>query len=94
MKHYQGELFKMPSENYILQVLSELCKYTDLTYCFTLDVGVLADGSTQVVEMNDAWSIGTYGLDGEVYLKWLIKRWKQMIENNKYLVDYKRKKDK
>lgn len=53
-----------------------------LQHPFALDVGVLADGQTVVVELNDAWSIGLYGgpksLSGQDYLRYLFARWKTL----------------
>jgi hypothetical protein len=48
---------------------------------YSLDVGVLADGTTALVECNDAWALGMYRgtLTYTGYINMLLARWKQMI---------------
>lgn len=52
------------------------CKTT-----YALDVGVLVDGRTTLVEINDAWAIGLYGkaLTPKQYLHFLNKRWQTIL---------------
>lgn len=48
------------------------------TYC--LDIGLLSDGSYQVVELNDAWAIGKYkDIDNADYFRLLISRWCEIV---------------
>lgn len=49
---------------------------------WALDAGVLDDGSTVVVEINDAWAIGLYGnaMSPRDYLRFLVGRWKQIAD--------------
>jgi hypothetical protein len=54
--------------------------YADSPVAFALDVGV-ADGSTYLVEANDAYSLGTYGLEPMLYAKMIHARWAQMSAN-------------
>ena len=78
MKHYQGDPFLVPSKEYVQQVINYLFRYTDFPHAYTLDVAVLADGSTEVIELNDAWSSGCYGLNGKDYLSFYMDRWIQL----------------
>lgn len=45
---------------------------------FALDIGVLENGKTALVEINDAWATGLYGrsVDPVSYATWLFNRWK------------------
>lgn len=45
-------------------------------YC--LDVGVLDDGRTALVEVNDGFSVGCYGMPAETYWKMLSLRWEEL----------------
>lgn len=47
---------------------------------FGLDIGVLADGRTALVECNDAWALGLYGrsVEPRQYLQMLWARWQQL----------------
>lgn len=44
---------------------------------FALDMGVLLEGETALVEKNDVWAIGLYGqaLTAKTYTQWLVDRW-------------------
>ena len=43
-----------------------------------LDFGVTEDGRTLLIEMNDGYSLGTYGLDPVLYARVLTARWAEL----------------
>lgn len=43
-----------------------------------LDFGVTDDGHTLLIEMNDGFSLGTYGLDATLYARLLTARWAEL----------------
>ena len=45
---------------------------------FGIDFGVLLDGRTVLVEMNDGYSLGSYGLNAVEYSELLEARWAQL----------------
>ena len=46
---------------------------------YAMDVGVLADGKTALVEVNDGYSLGAYeGLAAETYFELMLSRWREM----------------
>ena len=51
---------------------------------FALDVGVTAAGATLVVEVNDGYALGAYGLTPLAYAKFLSTRWAQMSNTTDY----------
>lgn len=57
----------------------------NLNHPYTLDFGVLKDGSTVLVEANDAWAIGYYknSMSSKEYVKFLVDRWNVIVKNNK-----------
>lgn len=76
IKHYAGDYMIYPDNNFILKCIQE---FQDCPVAYTLDIGVEKEtGRNLVIECNDAWSIGNYGLDGKTYLKMLIARWQQI----------------
>lgn len=77
MKHYFGNPLIFPNAEKIQEMVNFATKMLN-NVSFTLDVGVTSDNSTIVIEPNDAFAIGNYGLDPEVYLNFCIDRWKQM----------------
>lgn len=52
----------------------------EMPCAYGLDLGVLADGQTALVEMNDAWALGLYGrcIEPRSYLDMLWARWQQL----------------
>lgn len=44
----------------------------------SLDFGVTEDGRTLLIEMNDGYSLGTYGLDPALYARVLTARWAEL----------------
>ena len=51
---------------------------------FSLDIGCTAAGKTVVVEVNDGYALGSYGLMPLAYAKFLSARWAQLTGS----VDY------
>lgn len=76
MRHYSGDPFITPS---LSVVKTMIAAYTKAPRCYALDVGVTSSGKTVVVECNDFWSLGTYGMDPVAYSRMLAQRWHEMI---------------
>lgn len=76
MKHYNGDPFKYPNPTLIHRSIELGNEFNYHSY--VLDFGVLADGSTILIEPNDAWAIGNYGLEPEQYYLFVRNRWLQM----------------
>ena len=49
---------------------------------YSLDFGITSDGRTLLVECQDAWSLGNYGLEDKEYTKLLSARWLEILKNN------------
>jgi hypothetical protein len=47
---------------------------------YGIDFGVLSTGQTALVEVNDGYSLGSYGLDDSLYTDLIVARWCQMVE--------------
>ncbi len=66
------------------------CKEKNFPRYYTIDVAVLAPeyssgepyAENVVVEFNDAWAIGNYGMPNDLYLEFLTKRYFEIITNN------------
>jgi hypothetical protein len=91
--NYSGDFTKLPDFNYV----SMLRKYYTQQFdnaprSYTIDVAVLKDvedknigfikGRTDVVEFNDFWAIGSYGLDCVKYAEMLRDRYKEIAFEN------------
>lgn len=79
MKNYSGDLFKTPSEKYIKSIIKE---NSDFPISYTIDVGILESGEEVVIEFNDMWAIGNYGIPNDEYLSLLKRRYFDIINRN------------
>ena len=50
----------------------------DMPRACAMDFGVLDDGQTALVEVNDAFGVGAYGLDAAPYVDLLAARWEEL----------------
>jgi len=87
LKHYSGQFDKFPD---IAIIDKMIYRYKGFAYCpiaYTIDVAVISTPNPQktvLIECNDFWSIGHYGLDPLTYAKMLRDRWFQMTEYRKW----------
>jgi len=77
VKHYRGDAFTaLDKATYNKAV--KCCKgKMPAAYC--LDMGVAADGRTLLVEATDAFAVGSYGLLGLPYARFLEARWLELV---------------
>jgi hypothetical protein len=78
MKHYKGDFMKFIDDSIIDEMIKD---FTDCPSAFTLDIGLTNDGRTLLVEVNDMWAIGSYGLDGRDYALLCARRMKEIMKN-------------
>lgn len=77
MRNYKGDSFVTPSRG-IVKAMVEAMRVYDLA-AYSLDVGVTAKGESLLVEVNDAYALGCYGADSNVYAQMIEARWAQMV---------------
>ena len=84
MKHYQGDEFIYPDNQYIYKVVQALIDDPKMPVSFSVDFAVIEPKNnyryTEVIECQDAWAIGAYGLDGSKYIDFLLERWAQLTK--------------
>lgn len=82
IKHYQGDFRLFPYIDVIQRMIKE---YKSAPIAYTLDVGILINQKdfllkTILIEVNDMWAVGPYGVDPSLYLKLLKRRWLQIFK--------------
>lgn len=77
-KHYSGD-FRICPDFQIVD--SAIQAFKTAPEAYALDVGVVADGRTLLVEVNDGYALGAYGLDEVLYARFLADRWAQMVRD-------------
>ena len=78
-RNYSGDFMVIPAQEYIESVILNDCKNFPTAY--TIDIAVLDNNKLEVVEFNDMWAIGNYGIPNYIYLKLLKRRYFEIIKN-------------
>ena len=73
-KHYRGNSLIFPDSRVVLEAIEA---YSSSPIAYALDVGVTDRGDTLLVEINDGYSLGSYGLLPIAYARFIEARWKE-----------------
>lgn len=75
IRRYKGELGK----TYSLKVIKDMVQsFLDAPAAYSIDIGITDNDETIIVEVNDGYSLGSYGLDPLLYAKLLSARWAEL----------------
>jgi len=74
--NYSGDPLKFPNSAAIRNCIDN---FTSVPIAYSLDMAIT--DHTQFIEINDAYALGYYGGDIELYTKMLNERWKEIIKN-------------
>lgn len=77
-RNYSGEFIISPNYEYAMNVISNNIGIFPCSY--TVDIGILKNNENVVIEFNDMWSIGNYGIPNDIYLRLLKDRYFQIIK--------------
>jgi len=75
IRRYKGELGRVYSLQKVKEMISS---YSDAPTAYSIDIGLTAENKTIIVEVNDGYSLGSYGLDPLLYAKLLSARWAEL----------------
>ena len=75
--NYSGDFLVSVDGSYLQKVIEE--NKSTFPVAYTIDIGVLSNGENVVVEFNDMWAIGNYGLPNNLYLRMLSERYFEII---------------
>lgn len=76
VKHYLGDPLMFPDAGVITDMV---IAYRSCPAAYVIDVGVDVLGRTLLIECNDGWSLGNYGLDPITYVRFLMARWRELM---------------
>ena len=79
IRHYAGDPAISPDEAVVSEAVRALREWGEATAGYGLDLGVLDDGRTALVEWNDGFSLGSYGLDAGSYTELILARWSELV---------------
>lgn len=75
-RKYSGNYEIIPDFNFINETIKN---YASQPIAYAIDFGVTDKDETMLIEVNDGYGVGTYGLDGRDYVKMSILRWKELV---------------
>ncbi len=78
-RFYSGDVGVCPDDGVVSEAIAAMAAVPDAPVAYCLDVGVLKDGQTAVVEVNDAFGFGAYGLEYGLYADMTLARWAQLV---------------
>lgn len=84
IRNYSGDIFTYPDPIYLLGVVfgnnpNENETEYKFPKAYTVDIGILENGENVVIEYNDMWAIGNYGMDNGLYLRLLKDRYFEIV---------------
>lgn len=74
--NYSGDFRINPDFGYVDKLIE---MYQEQPVAYTIDVAILKDGSMTVIEFNDFWAIGSYGLYCIDYAQMLLDRYFEIV---------------
>lgn len=77
-RNYSGEFFINPDYEYVKSIIKNNKELFPCAY--TIDVGILKTGENVVVEYNDMWAIGNYGVPNGIYIRLLRDRYFEIVK--------------
>ena len=79
IKHYHGNHKTKLDEGVLENAIQDFEKSGTSTAAYALDFGVLESGETALIEWNDAFGLGGYGLRDEIYTDLILARWLEIL---------------
>jgi ATP-grasp domain, R2K clade family 2 len=78
-RHYLGDPNVPLDGQEIATAVAEYEASGEATAGYGIDFGVLGTGQTALIEVNDGYALGSYGLEDDLYTDLLIARWCQLV---------------
>jgi hypothetical protein len=75
VRHYKGDAFVAPKKALVLEAIQA---FQSGPRAYSLDFGVTDSGETKLVEVNDAYALGHYGLPSITYARLIDARWEEL----------------
>jgi hypothetical protein len=76
VSHYKGDPVQFPDAGLLTQAVQD---FSDQPIGCGMDWGVTSEGRTLLVEVNDGFSLGNYGVRRLQYTAMIECRWRQMM---------------
>lgn len=80
IKPYMGDYHYVYSPETIDSIIRDFKTWEERPMGCSIDIGVISDNKTLLIEVNDGFALGTYGLGDIDYAKLMSARWAQIME--------------
>ena len=78
---YEGDSEFQLNMSEVKQAVQDFERSGDRTDAYGIDFGVLKSGETAIIEWNDGFALGAYGLDKEIYTDLILSRWEEIVKS-------------
>lgn len=79
VKHYAGDKSIKLNLNEVEKAINDFDAAKESTAGYGIDFGVLDTGETALVEFNDGFALGSYGLNKDKYADLILARWTELM---------------
>lgn len=79
VRNYDGDKALTLNMEVVENAIYDFEKSNQRTDAYGIDFGVLDDGRTALIEWNDGFALGSYGLEKEIYTQLILTRWKEIV---------------
>jgi hypothetical protein len=76
-----GDRETLPAMDVIQNAVNELESAGEGYAGYGIDFGVISTGETALIEMNDGYSLGAYGVSSSVYGELIFGRWNEIVQS-------------
>ncbi|HND19764.1 MAG TPA: ATP-grasp domain-containing protein [Acidobacteriota bacterium] len=80
IRWYAGDAHYLLDETVMTKAIQVFEASGEAHAAYAIDFGVLETGETALIEVNDGFSIGAYGLDRGLYAEFTLTRWLELME--------------
>jgi hypothetical protein len=80
VRHYAGDPAQIPEQTVIEEAVACFEASGEAMAGYAADFGVLESGATALIEINDGFALGAYGLDDAAYTNLIVARWCELME--------------
>ena len=77
-KHYKGNFICTPDFNIIKAAIK---KVANAVIAYSIDFGITNNNETLLIEINDTYSLSSYGLESKLFCELIKQRWNEIVRS-------------
>ncbi|UJB69732.1 ATP-grasp domain-containing protein [Acaryochloris sp. 'Moss Beach'] len=81
--HYEGNPLVQVNRDTVEKAIRILRESGEAYAGYAIDFGVFDSGKTALIEMNDGFAIGAYGISAQDYTDMILARWEELLSQSK-----------